>query len=382
MRWILCPLVLMGCKGGKDDSTGGSDDTGGPDTGATHVTASTVGTMDGGDVDAIEMIHVVGGAFAELTNVPEFNEIVEGTLDLKIAPPPPIGELSCIHRETISTTEVDIDFSSCTDDRSGAIHLEGQAPTTATFEDFTVFGYTLSGTMTWMVATPNDGRFQFEVPKGDLTVAGKGRSVEISAAGKTLADYLGLDDDLMSLDADMTVIEGGDARAFLVGNGAEALSLQPAFPLTWSIVASTPRRPINGTISFQATSGTYTASITAETLQSEIGIPKDSVPLAGIPDLPIAMEAQPIIGVSYGKETTAIGIQTEEDSYPGTVQKSDILAIAQDCALSQADCDALAQGIDDKLADEVTVSVDWLTIVSAFSVAYEANFDDSLAPTK
>jgi hypothetical protein len=164
--------------------------------------------------------------------------------------------------------------------------------------------------------------------------------------------------------------------------GSKALGgLQAPYPLTWSLIASTPRRPIGGTISFQATTGTYTANITQETLISEIGIPKESAPLGGIMDIAIAMDAPPVIGITYGK-SDAIGIQTEFEVYSATAQTSEIVALAEDCVLSQADCDVLAAGIDDSLADEVTIDVERTTIVSAFGIAYEDGFDPVLRPTK
>ncbi len=210
-------------------------------------------------------------------------------------------------------------------------------------------------------------------------MTGNGRTAEVAAHGNVVSEFL-KDDGLMSLNAEMTVAEDSTSRAFLVGTGVPAFALQPAYPLTWSQTASTPRRPIQGTISFTATTGTYLANVTAETLQSEVGVPKESVPLAGIPNLPVAMNAQPVIGITYGKATAGIGIQTEQDIYAGIVRTSDMVAIAQDCALSQDDCDTLAAGIDDALADEVTVDVDWLTIVSALGVAYDDNFDPVFQP--
>jgi hypothetical protein len=93
------------------------------------------------------------------------------------------------------------------------------------------------------------------------------------------------------------------------------------------------------------------------------------------------MDTQPVIGITYGKGDT-IGVQTEVETYTATAQTSDIVALAKDCTISQADCDAMAAGIDDKLADEVTIDVDRDTIVSAFGSAYFADFDPVLAPTK
>ena len=378
MRWILGPFVLLGCNGGKDDSAGGGgDDTGSPDTGATHVTATTVGTMGPEDVDAIEIIHIVGGAFAEITNIPQFNYLVEGTLPPKAAEPPPIGELSCILKEQVGDEEILIDFDTCKDDRSGDVHLSGVSPTTLEFQDFALFGYTLTGTVEFSVGEPVG--YDFETT--GVTVSGKGRTAQLAATGNLTSEFL-KDDGLMSLDADVTVTEGSTARDFMVGMGSKALGgLAPPYPLTWSLIASTPRRPIAGTISFMATTGTYTAQITAETLQSEIGIPKESVPMGGIQGIAIAMDAPPVIGVTYGK-SDAIGIQTEVEVYAATAQTSEIVALAQDCVLSQADCDVLAAGIDDKLADEVTIDVDRPTIVSAFGIAYTNNFDPVLRPTK
>ena len=379
MRWILGPLVLLGCKGGKDDSAGGGDDTGSPDTGATHVTATTVGTMGPEDVDAIEIIHVVGGAFAEITNVPEFNYLVEGTLPPKAAPPPPIGELTCIRDGLVQVgdEEILINFDGCKDDRSGDVHLSGVEPTTLEFQDFALFGYTLTGSVEFTVGKPVG--YDFET--SGITVSGNGRTAQLAATGNLTAEFL-KDDGLMSLDADVTVTEDATSRDFLVGMGSKALGgLQAPYPLTWSLIASTPRRPIGGTISFTASTGTYTAQITQETLISEIGIPKDSAPMGGIQDIAITMDAPPVIGITYGK-SDAIGIQTEVEVYTATAQTSEIVALAQDCVLSQADCDALASGIDDKLADEVTIDVDRPTIVSAFGIAYSDNFDPVLWPAK
>jgi hypothetical protein len=381
MRWILGPLVLVGCKGGKDDSAGGSDDTGSPDTGATHVTAMVVGTMGPEDVDAIEIIHIVGGAFAEITNVPQFNYLVEGTLPPKAASPPPIGELVCIHKEQVADEEILIDFDTCKDDRSGDVRLSGVDPTTLEFQNFGLFGYTLTGTVEFTVATSG---YDFETT--GVTVTGNGRTAQWVASGNVMSEFL-KDDGLMSLDADVTVTENSTSRDFLVGMGGKPLGgLQAPYPLTWSLEATTfanfvPRRPIGGTISFTASTGTYTANITRETLISEIGIPKDSAPLAGIPDIAITMDAPPVIGITYGT-SDAIGIQTEVEVYTATAQTSEIVALAQDCALSQADCDVLAAGIDDKLADEVTIDVDRPTIVSAFGSSYTTNFDPVLRPTE
>jgi hypothetical protein len=382
MRWIWAPFFLLGCNGDKDDSSGGNDDTGSPDTGATHVTATTVGTMGPEDVDAIEIIHIVGGAFAELTNVPEFNQLVQGTLPPMAAPPPPIGELTCILKERVADQEILIDFDTCEDDRSGDVRLLGRSPTTMEFQDFGLFGYTLSGTVEFTVGEP----IGFDLETTALAVTGNGRTAQLSAVGNVLSDYLKTDG-LMSLDADVSVTENGASRDFLVGMGSKALGgLQAPYPLTWSLEATTsagvvPRRPIGGTISFTATTGTYLAHITAETLQSEIGIPKESVPLAGIQEIQIAMDAPPVIGITYGK-SDAIGIQTELEIYTGTIQTSEVIALAEDCVLSQADCDVLAAGIDDALADEVTVEVARSTIMSAFGIAYDANFDPVLMPTK
>ena len=382
MRWILGPLFLLGCKGGKDDSAGGGDDTGSPDTGATHVTATTVGTMGPDDVDAIEIIHIVGGALAELTNVPEFNQLVQGTLPPKAAPPPPIGELTCILKERVAAEEILVDFDTCKDDRSGDVRLVGRSPTTMEFQDFGLFGYTLSGTIEFTMGEP----IGFDLETTGITVTGNGRTAQLSAEGNLVSDYL-KEDGLMALDADMVVTEDGTSRDFLVGMGSKALGgLQAPYPLTWSLEATTfarfvPRRPIGGTISFTASSGTYVAHITAETLQSEIGIPKESVPLAGIQDVAITMDAPPVIGITYGK-SDAIGIQTELEVYTGTIQTSEVVALAEDCALSQADCDVLATGIDDALADEVTVNVERSTIVSAFGIAYDDGFDPTLMPSK
>ena len=377
MRWILGPLVLLGCKGGKDDSAGG-DDTGSPDTGATHVTATTVGTMGPEDVDAIEIIHIVGGAFAEITNVPEFNSLVEGTP--KAAPvPPPIGSVVCIQKD-ISDGEVLIHFDKCDDDRSGDVRVSGTAPTTMEFQDFTLFGYTLSGTVDFTVSK-DDARYYDFATTGSgkaLSVEGNGRSVEFVATGSVYPDWFKVDG-VMQLNEDATVTESETSRTFLVGNGSPGLSLQPPSPLTWSLYPGDPRRPIAGTISFPASTGSYTATITHDTLLSEIGIPKDSAPLAGIPDIPIALDAPPVIGITYGK-TGAYGLQTEFDIYSSTVQTSDIVAIAEKCALSQADCDVLAAGIDDKLANEVTIDVDSSTVISVFGIAYEKYFDPTLKP--
>jgi hypothetical protein len=376
-RWLWFPLLLSACSKGDDDSTGnGLDDTGSP-SGATHVTADTTGSMDGGDVDAIEMIHIVGGAFAELTNVPEFNFIVEGTLS-KLAPPPPIGSLSCIEKTVASGTEVTISFDKCEDDRSGSVHLEGVNPTSAGFRALSLYGYTIDGNVTFSVGKPVG--YDFETTGKMLTVTGNGRTAEITAEGNVVSEFM-KDDGLMSLNAEMTVTEDGTSRPFLVGTGIPTFGAMPPYPLTWSLVASTPRRPIEGTISFTATSGTYLAHITAETLQSEIGIPKESVPLAGIQDVEITLAAPPVIQINYGK-TSAIGINVDHQAYDGTIQTADLVALAQDCVLSQADCEVLATGIDDALADEVTVLVDASVVTSAFGVAYSQNFDDTLTPLK
>jgi hypothetical protein len=383
MRWILGPLFLLGCKGGKDDSASGGDDTGSPDTGATHVTAMTVGTMGPDDIDAIEIIHVVGGAFAELTNVPEFNYLIEGALPPKAAPPPPpIGELACIENVRLGDEEVLITFDKCEDDRSGSVHLQGVSPTTVEFQGMSVFGYTIDGSMVFTVSGLDPRYYDFVTAgaKKVLGVEGNGRSVEFVATGSVFPDFF-KPDGVMLLNEDVTVTESGTTRTFLVGNGSAGLSLQPPSPLTWSLEASTPRRPINGTISFTATTGSYLASITAETLQSEIGIPKESVPLAGIQDIPLSMDTQPRIGITYAK-SDLIGIQTELDIYAGTVQTSEIVALAEKCVLSQADCDTLAAGIDDTLADEVTVDVDSSAVISAFGIAYGDHFDPTLLPTK
>ena len=379
MRWILGPLVLAGCSGGKDDSSGGGDDSGSPDTGATHVTAITVGTMGPEDVDAIEIIHIVGGAFAEITNVPEFHLLVTDTLPPKAAPvPPPIGDVVCITKDRVSDDEVLVHFDKCTDDRSGDVLLSGTGPTTMEFQDFGIFGYTLSGTVEFTLGSPTGDDFETT----GVTVTGKGRTAQFSGVGNVNEQYLKNDDGLFSLDADVTVTEDSAARDFLVGMGDKALGgLQAPYPLTWSQVVYDPRRPIGGTISFRASTGTYTASITQETLISEIGIPKESAPLAGIQDIAVAMDAEPVIGITYGK-SDAIGIQTEVEVYTGTAQTSEIVALAQDCVLSKADCDVLASGIDDKLADEVTIDVDRPTIVSAFGLAYLTYFDTALMPTK
>jgi hypothetical protein len=382
MRWILGPLVLLGCNGGKNDSTGGGDDTS-PDTGATYVTARTVGTIGPEDVDAIEIIHIAGGALAELTNVPEFNYLVEGTLPPKAAPvPPPIGDVVCITKDQTGDEEVIVHFDGCKDDRSGDVRLAGTAPTTMEFQDFGLFGYTVSGTVEFTVSK-EDARYYDFVTTGSssaLSVEGNGRSVELAATGSVFPDWAKVDG-VMQLNEDATVTESGTSRTFLVGNGGPGMSLQTPSPLTWSLYPGDPRRPINGTISFPASTGSYAATITQDTLVSEIGIPKDSAPLAGIPDIPITMDEPPVIGLTYSK-TDAYGVQTEFDIYTSTAQTSEIVALAEKCALSQADCDALAAGIDDKLADEVTVDVDSATIVSAFASAYDKYFDPVLMPTK
>jgi hypothetical protein len=378
MRWILGPLVLVGCSGGKDDSSGGGDDTGSPDNGATHVTATTIGTMGPEDVDAIEIIHIVGGALAELTNVPELNLLVQGTLPPKAAPPPPIGAVICITKDRVGDDQVIVHFDECKDDRSGDVVLTGTDPTTMEFQDFGLFGYTVSGTVEFTVGKP----VGYDFVTTGLTVTGKGRSAQFTADGNVMAEYLKDTDGRFSLDADVSVTEKSVSRDFLVGKGGDALSgLPAAYPLIWSQVAYEPRRPIGGTISFTASTGTYVAQLTQETLMSEIGIPKESAPLGGIQDIPLSMDAAPVIGVTYSK-TDAYGVQTELDVYTGTIVTSDIVALAQDCVLSKADCDVLASGIDDALAEEVTVDVDSSAIISAFGAAYSDYFDPVLMPTK
>jgi hypothetical protein len=331
------------------------------------------------DVDAIEVIHIVGGAFAEITNVPEFNSLVEGTP--KAAPvPPPIGDVVCIVKD-VGDGEVTIHFDKCTDDRSGTVRVSGTEPTTMEFQDFGLFGYTLSGTVDFTVSKDDARYYDFMTTGGGkaVMVEGNGRSVEFVATGSVYPDWFKVDG-VMQLNEDATVTESGTSRTFLVGNGSPGMSLQPPSPLTWSLLASTPRRPIAGTISFTASTGTYSATITQETLISEIGIPKDSAPLAGIPDIPIAMDAPPVIGITYGK-TGAYGLQTEFDVYSTTAQTSEIVALAEKCLLAQSDCDILAAGVDDKLADEVTIDIDSSTIISTFGIAYGAYFDTALMPT-
>jgi hypothetical protein len=250
------------------------------------------------------------------------------------------------------------------------------------FQDFGLFGYTLSGTVDFTISK-EDARYYDFVTTGSgkaLSVVGNGRSIEFVAAGSVYPDWFKVDG-VMQLNEDATVTESGTSRSFLVGNGSPGMSLQPPSPLTWSLLAGSPRLPISGTISFTASTGTYTAQITKETLVSEIGIPKDSAPEAGIMDIPITMDSPPVIGITYGKGG-AYGLQTEFDVYTTTAQTSDIVALAAKCALSQADCDVLATGVDDKLADEVTIDVDSSTIISTFGIAYNEYFDPTLTPTK
>jgi hypothetical protein len=383
--------AMGGCKGkDQDDSATPHDDSGTTAAGATHVTAQVFGTMGPEDVDAIEMIHVVGGAMAELTNVPEFNYLVEGTLSMMVppprdAPPPPIGEVICVSRVVQSETQVVIDYAGCSDDRTGTIHLEGTEPTVATFQDFTIFGYTVSGSLAFVPGI-DVGSYDFEssdaggASGGSLTIVRPDGPADVSADGSVLVDFD--DEELMQLDASMYVTTDG-TRELKVGNGGSGtLALNPSFPLTWSLESDTPRRPIAGTIAFDATTGTYTADITAETLEMELGLSSEIVPLAGIMDVPVILAEQPMIGVSYGKESTQPGTQVEADSYSGTIQTADVLTIARDCALSQDDCDALAEGIDAALADTVTVNVDWTAVVSAFGQAYDASFDAGLMPAE